>query len=224
MSNVVILSLSGKKGSGKNTIAEFISTWLAKHFLIHVSDTSHGDIKEYAFANLIKEFCINVLGLTPEQCYGTDEEKNTPTKYSWEEAPIGWPIPHGGAMRAGVGNMTGREVMQIFGTDCVRNWFGNVWADATLRCIKKDNPSVAIVNDNRFPNEVESILAYPRGHVIRLTRSPFGSDSHPSETALDDYDWGSKERCHVLDNATMTIEQQNEHVTSILKQIFRKGD
>ena len=48
----------------------------------------HPHIKLYSFADLLKQnICIDVLGLTYEQCYGTDDEKQTMTKIKWEDIP-----------------------------------------------------------------------------------------------------------------------------------------
>lgn len=226
MSEPIIIALSGHKGSGKNTLATFI----AKHFVSTVGAWWCGNCcriaKEFAFADGIKDFCIDVLGLEPKQCYGSDEEKNTPTEYRWENTPqfhLGWDGPD---------CMTGREVMQAFGTECVRAWFGNVWAEATIRKIQKGYVDrmhgqricdLAIITDNRFPNEVETVLGQPNGYIIRLTRSPYaGSDSHVSEVALNGFDW-VRPSCFVLNNAQMTIDEQNDAVISILDGIFQQG-
>lgn len=45
-------------------------------------------IKAYSFAdNLKQKVCIDVLGLSWEQCYGTDEQKNSLTHLKWEDMP-----------------------------------------------------------------------------------------------------------------------------------------
>lgn len=45
-------------------------------------------IKLYSFADCLKkEICIKMLGLTWEQCYGTDEQKNSLTNLKWEDMP-----------------------------------------------------------------------------------------------------------------------------------------
>lgn len=45
-------------------------------------------IKLYSFADCLKkEICIKMLGLTWEQCYGTDEQKNSLTHLRWEDMP-----------------------------------------------------------------------------------------------------------------------------------------
>jgi hypothetical protein len=206
----VIIALSGKKGSGKDTLAPFITEYFWNE---HSTEEQDRPI-QLAFADLLKEFCIKVLGLDEKQCYGTDYEKEAPTKFLWENTPDA-------AERGCTGPMTGRDVMQIFGTESVRAWFGNVWAEATLRKIKEKHPPLAVVTDNRFPSEVETILGHPSGYIIRLTRSPYLGDTHASEVALDDYDW-SHERCYVLNNAPLTIQETEVAVIPILEEIFAR--
>ena len=223
-----IIAISGRKGAGKDTISSFISEWWSQQPNF---DPRHPDIlgdcsiEAFSFADLLKRFCIEALGLRREQCYGSDAEKETPTKYSWNKTPMGkhkwlktlYELSKG--YKARQGPMTAREVMQVFGTECVRTWFGNVWAEATIRKIEQNNPNLALITDARFPNEVETILDYSKGYVIRLTRSPFGTkDQHASEASLDGYDW-NKEKCFVLDNSKMSIAEQNEAVVSILEEI-----
>jgi len=216
----IVIALSGKKGSGKNTLASFIHGHFSRNW--HKGPRNGIDFcQEYAFADRIKEFCIDVLGLEHKQCYGTDEEKNTPTKYLWENTPAFKYYPLSDSKGEPMGPMTGRDVMQIFGTESVRAWFGNVWAEATLRRIRKMCPALAVVTDNRFPSEVETILGHPRGYIVRLTRSPFSGDQHTSETALDNFDW-SRERCYVLDNASLDKKKQQEAAIPILEAIFRQ--
>ncbi len=241
----IIIALSGRKGSGKNTLATFIQEW-------------YGNDKcfECSFADNLKQFCIETLGLSEKQCYGTDEEKNTPTEYLWESAPefFRWKFsdrtlrwgdstkqfkeiddvqgfyehlysPVYGLLPDKIrsGPMSGREVMQIFGTECVREVFGNVWASATIRSVKKRGKPFSIITDNRFPSEIEAVLSEPNGYVIRLTRSPFGvEDLHPSEASLDGFDW-QRNKCYTVDNSEMTINKQNEAVVPILEQILGQG-
>ena len=45
--------------------------------------------KIYAFADVLKEFAVDVLGLEHNQVYGTNEEKNSPTHLLWENMPTG---------------------------------------------------------------------------------------------------------------------------------------
>lgn len=245
----IIIALSGRKGSGKNTLAQHIRSYFEQLNL---------SVMEYSFADTLKEFCIETLGLNNEQCYGTDEQKNSPTQYEWDNAPDffrwlfsptrtfyylpdnkgawDWSQPggtaacmneqlsyfyakklFGGIPELKTGQMTGREIMQLFGTDLVRNTFGNVWAEATIRRIKRQGKDVSLITDNRFPNEVDTVLQQEQGFIIRLTRAPF-VDEHPSERSLDGFNW-DRDKCYVINNAEMNVEEQNNFVESVLKAI-----
>ncbi len=275
----IIIALSGRKGSGKNTVGQFIEQYyIERHPLENKTRSDGGEIPTEtfrekmvftcSFADNLKEFCINSLGLSLESCYGSDEQKNAPTQYMWENAPkflrwkfgddslakfliergfdpdfimdafyampgitvgigAGWELPDKTYQsftpdrdKVKSGPMSGRDIMQLFGTDLIRHTFGNVWAAATMRTIHRNNKPLNIIVDNRFRNEIEVILKEPKGYVIRLTRSPFGTeDVHPSESALDNYDWNQKKH-FVLDNKNMTTEEQNEAIKPILDTIF----
>ncbi len=155
-SGCVIVGLSGRKQAGKGTVAEFLRVNAAAVF------GRSAVVQPLALP--LKRFCREVLGLTQEQCYGTDAAKNSPTRFG----------------------KTAREVLQHVGTDLIRKHYPGVWTDYLIRRAKID-PSgrVVIVDDVRFADEVEAIQA-AGGKVIRLTRAPF-ADTHASETALDNY-------------------------------------
>tara|TARA_R110000824_G_scaffold316446_4_gene503669 strand:- start:255 stop:1037 length:783 start_codon:yes stop_codon:yes gene_type:complete len=165
-------------------------------------------IKAYSFADMLKlNVCVDVLGLKYEQCYGTDDQKNTPTHINRESF----------AGIDGTGPMTAREVMQYVGTDFFRKIYPNVWADSTIRRIKGEGTAFAIITDCRFPNEVDAIKN-EGGKVIRLTRNGNADDNHPSEAALDkeNYDWSNFD--FVLDNDNMSVAESNEAIYSKLTE------
>jgi hypothetical protein len=188
-----ILAFSGRKQSGKSTSGEYLQS------LIYSIDPKI-DVRTYSFADpLKKNICIDLLGLTNAQCYGTDEDKNSCTSLFWENMP--------GYTGQLTGLMTAREVMEYVGTKMFRRMKDKIWVEATLNTIQKDNPDFALLLDNRFPNEVDPILDIG-GYVIRLTRNPFDSSAEP-EVALDpeQYDW-TKFSC-IIDNRDISIEQKN---------------
>lgn len=159
-------------------------------------------IKLYSFAEPLKtDICINILGLTHEQCYGSDEDKNSITDLQWDNKQL-----------------TARDVMQIVGTDILRKMKPDVWTSALIRKIKSDNPNLAIITDCRFPNEVDCIHNN-QGAVIRLTRNTCNSD-HSSETILDktNYEWDNFD--YVLDNDNLDIYQQSLSIEKILKEVL----
>lgn len=167
-------------------------------------------IKVYSFADPLKQdICMNMLGLTYEQCYGSDEDKNSPTEIMWESIP--------GLNSGRIGPMTAREVMEVIGTDIFRKIKQNVWVEATLRKIEKEKSQLAIIVDCRFPNEVNSIIE-TSGKVIRLTRNPFDSDA-TAEKALDRdvYDWSKFN--YVCQNDEMSIYDQCMDIQKFLQEI-----
>lgn len=167
--------------------------------------------KLYSFADLLKKsVCMDILGLTREQCYGTDEQKNTDTNISWSSLPF-----YDG--KAENKNMTGREVMQVVGTDFFRELYPNVWADATIRKIQENGPHIAIIADCRFPNEVEAIQN-AGGKVVRLTRNSEDEDAHISETALDkeNFDWNKFDV--IIKNDDISVGEQNKKLYDQLKE------
>ena len=100
-----VISIGGKKGSGKNTIATFLSGITLTSFkvipefrvkgtklLINEEEVDPNIIrpdlvKIYAFADSLKEVAINIFGLKPQQVYGTDFQKQTRTNLRWENMP-----------------------------------------------------------------------------------------------------------------------------------------
>jgi hypothetical protein len=162
-------------------------------------------IKIYGLADTLKDLCVDVLGLTYEQAYGTDKDKNSETSIDWEVIEqIHGQKPSGRSTK-----MTAREVLQHVGTDIFRKIDPDVWIKSLLRKIEKDSPEVALVCDVRFENEVRA-LQDNGGFVIGLTRDPYKkSDKHSSELEI--------EQClkvcdFVLDNKDITISQQNEKI------------
>lgn len=165
-------------------------------------DTIHPEIKIYSFADILKQnICMDILGMSYDQCYGSDEDKNSLTDMFWEDKP-----------------MTSRDVMQFIGTDVFRKLYSNVWVDATLNRVQKDKTKLAIITDCRFPNEVNAIKNRG-GKVIRLTRSPFVSD-HISENILDQdvYDWSNFD--YIIDNKDMSILDQCNEMQKILIELI----
>ena len=203
-----ILGFAGKKQSGKNTCCNFLqmlkfheygvckNASLNEQGQILVSDLfgekvsgsdwipiteeyvdisqlleSFRPCKIYAFADVLKEFAVDVLGLEYNQVYGTNEEKNSPTHLLWENMPTG----------NNKGPMTGREILQYFGSDICRKMYENIWFDACIRRIRKDNPELALISDVRFPNEIKGVQN-EGGVVFALPRDIVnGKDTHSSE-------------------------------------------
>jgi hypothetical protein len=226
MPEPVILAFAGKKQSGTGTAFRLIKAY---------NDRAGVPCEEFSFAYKLKEHCRDVLGLTHEQAFGTDAQKNTKVSHLlWENFPVpAWQWPDGKVevavkkpwavrfknvdfgppvyveAKPKTGPMTGREVLQFWGSEITRKLYPNVWADACVRQIKASETyrrgGVCVVTDTRFPNEVDAVDG-AGGATIRLTRNPF-DDRHVSETSLDPdvFDWGRFYA--VIDNATLDVPQ-----------------
>jgi hypothetical protein len=206
----MIIAFSGRKQSGKSTACEYVQQML-------VQLLPKASCKIYSFADPLKQdICMNILGLTYEQCYGTDEDKNTLTPLKWKNMPeynITWTYMHDYDES---GYMTARQVMEHVGTKIFREMKQDVWSEATINKIKSENMDISLIADCRFPNEADAIKDN-NGLVIRLTRNPFNSNSD-SESALDQcfYDWSKFD--FILNNESLSIQNKNESIAKFLLQ------
>lgn len=173
MKSAHIIGLCGKKQSGKNTFAK-----LAREYAIRIG--------EIALADALKEFCIEYLGLSRKNCFGTDADKNQ---------IIGtW-----GRMfnqnillefnKNTLAPLSAREVLQVVGTEIFRrNFWDDIWIDILLRKVKtmERKYDFIFITDVRFPNEVDR-LKTSGAKIVRLFRDTGCSNSisHASELSMD---------------------------------------
>lgn len=213
-----VIIFSGKKQSGKDSCADYIGNKLI----------SQGKTVGFtAFAKPLKNFCKDVLGLTAIQCYGTDKQKDTLTQWLWDDVDFDIRMKYSDVSRQKwrlqllenqefanqlciKGPMTARQVLQVFGTDIMRDKFNrNIWALGAMNIIKKMEEDYIFITDARFPNEIE--IAKDKDFlIIRLHRLNYPrTDDHFSEIALDDYP---------IENYNYYIEAEN------LEQLFSQID
>lgn len=198
-----IIAFAGRKQSGKTTSSEFVKSVIEQYGL--------GSCKIYNFADTLKQdICINILGLTYDQCYGDDIKKNEYTDIRWEDVP-GY-REHWSEYE---GYMTAREVMQIIGTDIFRQLKNDVWASATIKKIFNDKLDFAIIADCRFPNEVNAVKN-ANGYVIKLTLNPHDSH-HLSEVSLDPDKYDSNNFDLVIDNQNISLLDKNNLIIQFLQ-------
>jgi len=228
-----ILGLTGKKGSGKNTCANYLfgtvmvnlglceSMTINKtgQLVVPFQKEEGGEIEDiivdplssnletqrffeesvwpwckiYSFADPLKAICCQILGLSPKQCYGDNDDKNTFTKYQWQDMPHVVPkdfedkwgnvADDYGLNVKDSGQMTAREIMQYVGTEIFRKMNSDIWVNATVNRIQKEEPQLAIICDIRFPNEVEAIQKAD-GKVIKLLRNPNKDNDQHEKTII----------------------------------------
>ena len=203
-----LISVSGKKGSGKNLVAAIITDL--------TYDQAPWEVK--SFADKLKYITCSLIGCTREQLEDR-EFKETPLGEEWDryymmdtfESFMGVDIPVTRKYK-----LTPRLFLQLLGTECGRNIIHpNIWVNGLFADYNAS--SKWIISDTRFPNEIESIKKH-NGLTIRINRDSFlrtgkvfDTDNHESETALDDYQGFD----YVIDN-NGTIEELKEVVKDIL--------
>lgn len=213
----------GKAQSGKDTSCDIIG---------QLKITS----QKFAFATPLKEFCHNVLGVEKEKLWGTNEQKNFPTHLRFsdlvrvvgpERAEHIDPI----LLKYPDNFLTGRQVLQYWGSDVCRVFYPDCWANATLKamqtevserieqaCLGLDEKFFGLICDARFPNELECFIKHGFTPItFHLARNPL-NQSHKSEVAFDKYDFSKVPNYHRIDNSDMTLEEKNQVVLNIMEQ------
>jgi hypothetical protein len=191
---------------------EFDVTRTDEEFLIWAEQNMHPYIKNYSFADPLKIICHTLFGLTKEQCWGNDNQKNTIVQHLlWENMPV----LCSGMKYHNPGPMTAREFLQYFATEIMRAIYEPIWVNATINKIKQEKSSISIITDVRFLNEIESIRN-SGGVLIKLTRD-INKDSHSSENSLNGYD----KYDYIIDNnkENFTVEDLIEESKKIYQKI-----
>lgn len=210
--------LQDEDGDNKITIFNDLMPSNIKYQPYVMSHNIARNCRTFSFAHYLKKFCVEVLGLTYEQCYGDDDSKNSLTKYKWEAFPAEVRLDK-------IGYMTAREVMKIFSTDVCRKLFGDdLWVRATARNIREEDKKISIIDDMRFISEVLFIKEnFKNSFFIRLKKDKNG-DNHKSETELDNFDWLSLgDRVCVIDNSDKSIMLKNSVACNYLIKILKNN-
>lgn len=208
MNRLVILT--GKSRSGKDT------SLIHLQYLLHLHKQRIAST--IAFAKPLKTFCMDVLGLTYEHCYGETYQKNSNTNIKWSDMPLeAEVIAKYRADNNSTGEyLTGREVMEIVGSYICRKMFPECWAKAAeqeyIRNMNLSNVQY-FITDCRFPNEIEVFKKY-NPLLIRLHRN-IENRQAISEIALDSFDWDAYDTIHVHNN-NLSLEDRNRLLEQIV--------
>jgi hypothetical protein len=170
----MIIGLSGYAKSGKDTVAEMIQE-------IH---PDKWEVKK--FSGKLKVIASILTGIPAHQF----EDQEFKSSMLGEE----WWKNYGDFYH----QTTVRDFLQILGTDAIRNglhtnaWVNALMADYKPKKMSEYNPSSWIITDCRFPNEAEAIKDRG-GMIVRIDRPGIAPvNAHPSETALDKWDFDYK--------------------------------
>jgi hypothetical protein len=172
-----VIAFTGKKGVGKNFVADITKSILEKQ----------GNKVEFAaFADPMKRFLIDIVGLDAVKIYGNDKDKNSPTGYKWEKMPC-WLQQK---FDISNGDVTIRHALQIFGTELNREiWDSEIWVKAMQRRIITSAADWLLITDCRYQNEIDSIKTLG-GKVWKVDGIQRGdefakNDAHSSEKVMD---------------------------------------
>ena len=176
----MIIGISGKAGSGKDTAAKMLEVLYANPDISY-EDFSNRRYKNFAdiqivhFADTLKE-TAQVLFRIGEWETNTQEGKKT---------TINW-----------IGK-TVRELLQGIGQGLRDAIDFDIWVKILFANTK--GWSNYIIADVRYPNEVKAIKER-NGILLRIDRENAGAGNHSSETALDDYkEWD----VHIKNNGSI---------------------
>lgn len=191
--------------------------------------------KIYAFAEPLKEICVELFNCPRHLVYGSDEDKNTVMSHLlWENMPgvvccdsSNWMSILGSdytekdvnKVLRGLdltfhteGAMTIRQFLQFMGTEVMRKIWGPVWVNALIKKVQEEESDMSLVSDLRFDNEAEGLKNSDNDvKIIKLTRS-ISEDGHISEQYIDD-----KHIDAVIDNANLNVAQSCELIVKHLR-------
>lgn len=155
-----LIGLTGHIGSGKDQVAEAL-----KHGL---------GFEHVKLADPLKRAVVNIFGVPPCTVYGTQEEK---------ARPLAWLIGANGD------KLSGRRLLQLFGTEGCRSIVPDVWINRLAKTIDDNNEAGIerhVVSDVRFRNEVEAIRKWG-GVVWRVVC--VGGPDHGDADHDSEYEW-----------------------------------
>jgi hypothetical protein len=151
----MIIGICGLIGSGKGTVADFL--------------VEQRGFTKISFADRLKDGVASVFGWDREMLEG-----NTDDSRAWrEKVDPYWSTELGNPV-------TPRLVLQLFGTDCMRNGFyDGIWVSLVKKQLLENPDSNFVIPDVRFENEAEMIRSIG-GQLWRVKR---GDDPEWWETA-----------------------------------------
>ena len=206
-------------------------------------------VKLYSFADILKkDVCMKVLGLTHEQCFGSDDDKNSLTNILWEDVPgvctkkpidFAWSLVEGYTeeknevfrLEGRLGKYYEKDGLFVYhapGQMTAREVMQYVGTEIFRRMYR----NVWVDSTIRQVYAEDSLFAiiadvrFP--NEVRGVKDAGGkvirftrnpfNDMHDSETALDKDNFDWSEFDVVIDNQDMTINEQNAATLKVITE------
>lgn len=225
----MIIGISGKIGNGKDAVGQIIQKLTMNSY-----QKSPWKIKKFAYK--LKQI-VSILTGIPVEDLEKQEVKDRVLGKEWNQEVSNWKINDGKLLLVSeIDQLTVRKMLQLIGTEAMRNSVHpNTWVNALMSeyfrpsekvaryCYETEKRGLAgyeevwgdlpkwIITDVRFPNEAAAIKERG-GIIVRVSRGVVSENEHPSETALDDYQFDTV----IVNNGTLT--DLEEMVRIFLKQ------
>lgn len=151
----MIIGLTGKKFSGKDTVAEY----LCKEWRY----------KQMSFADPLKDICKIIFEFTDEQLYG---DKKEDIDEFWKVTP------------RQVLQFVGTDLFRNNMGKLIDGIDNNIWTKVLEKKINIENNNLIVISDVRFINEAETIKKLG-GILFKINRNTNNADSHISEIEMD---------------------------------------
>lgn len=227
--NKMIILLSGRMRTGKNTLASFMKplfetkgkTVVEDSFALLMKDSCKEDFKRLGdvLKSINEEITAKISGVIdsidnkhnghPYQAALVDIKKSIDKLLIKDESwyDVKTPIT--------------RAILQVYGTNIFRQKVDvDYWVKKTYEKVKNNGFDITCICDTRFPNEIENMMSDDwKAITIRINRKlnyPIEVASHPSETSLDD--WTSWD--YVIDN-NGSLEDLKNSAKTIVEDILK---
>tara|TARA_B100000900_G_scaffold411094_1_gene430105 strand:- start:5169 stop:5762 length:594 start_codon:yes stop_codon:yes gene_type:complete len=197
----MIIGICGLIGSGKGSVADIL---VQEHNYIKLS-----------FADKLKDGVASVFGWDRQMLEGDNAESR-----KWrEQKDEFWTQETGN-------EITPRLVLQLFGTDCMRNGFyDGIWVSLVKQELQKNPEQNYVIPDVRFENEAKMIRSLG-GKICQVRRGPdplwfrlykdLGQE--PADVHKSEWAWANVQMDYVLANDS-TLEDLKSLVRDHLASI-----
>lgn len=197
----MIIGICGLISSGKDSVADIL--------------VQEKNFKKISFADKLKDGVATVFGWDRSMLEG-----KTSTSRDWrEEKDDFWSAELGK-------DISPRLVLQLFGTECMRQGFyDGIWVSLVKKHIIDNPKQNFVIPDVRFPNEANMIKSI-HGEVWRIRRGPdpvwfrmyqdLGTE--PTEVHESEWAWANTNFNKILDNNGTLLELRSQvkgHLVSI---------